>query len=74
MNGYHESIYGLIYNWKGLKEENYVYTRSQLHKLDENFDAKADRYDGAIAANKTYMVRRLQGETEEETEQIVRDF
>lgn len=74
LNGYHESIYGLIYNWKGLKEENYVYTRSQLHKLDENFDAKADRYDGAIAANKTYMVRRLQGETEEETEQIVRDF
>ena len=74
LNGYHESIYGLIYNWKGLKEENYVYTRSQLHKLDENFDAKADRYDGAIAANKTYMVIRLEGGSEEETEQIIRDF
>ena len=74
LNGYHESIYGLIYNWKGLKEENYVYTRSQLHKLDENFDAKADRYDGAIAANKTYMVIRLEGATGEETERIIRDF
>ena len=74
LNGYHESIYGLIYNWKGLKEENYVYTRSQLRKLDENFDAKADRYDGAIAANKTYMVIRLEGASEEETEQIIRDF
>ena len=69
-----EPLYGLIYNWKGLKEENYIYTRSQLEALDEDFDPDAEQYDGAIAANKTYTVFRLQGSTVQETEQKVRDF
>lgn len=66
-------IYGLIYNWKGLKEENSLYTAALLKELDEAF-VPEDRYDGAIAANKTYMAIKLTGKTQEETDQNVRDF
>ena len=66
-------IYGLIYDWKGLKEENSLYTGKQLKELDAAF-VPEDRYDGAIAANKTYMAIRLTGKTQEETDQNVRDF
>lgn len=66
-------IYGLIYDWKGLKEENSLYTGKQLKELDAAF-VPEDRYDGAIAANKTYMAIRLTGKTPEETDQNVRKF
>ena len=68
-----DDVYGLLYNWKGLKEENSLYTAAQLKELDEAF-VPEDRYDGAIAANKTYMAIRLTGKTQEETDQNVRDF
>lgn len=66
-------IYGLIYDWKGLKEENSLYTGKQLKELDAAF-VPEDRYDGAIAANKTYMAIRLTGKTPEQTDQNVRKF
>lgn len=66
-------IYGIIYDWKGLKEENSVYTAAQLKELDEAF-VPEERYDGAIAANKTYTAIRLTGQTSEETDQNVREF
>jgi len=28
-------LFGIIYNWKGLKEENYLYTAEELKKFDE---------------------------------------
>ncbi len=68
-----QDIYGLIYNWKGLKEENSIYTASELAELDEAF-VPEERYDGAIAANKTYMVFRLTGNTQEETERNIKRF
>lgn len=68
-----QDIYGLIYNWKGLKEENSIYTASELAELDEAF-VPEERYDGAVAANKTYMVIRLTGKNQEETEQNIRRF
>ena len=68
-----DDVYGIIYDWKGLKEENSIYTAAQLKELDEAF-VPEDRYDGAIAANKTYMAIRLTGKTPEETDQNVREF
>ena len=68
-----QAIYGIIYNWKGLKEENSLYTESQLKELDEAFKPE-ERYDGAIAANKTYMAFRLTGNSQEETERNIREF
>lgn len=68
-----QDIYGLIYNWKGLKEENSIYTASELAELDEAF-VPEERYDGAVAANKTYMAIRLTGKNQEETEQNIRRF
>lgn len=67
------NIYGLIYNWKGLKEENSLYFEEELKNLDEDFVPEA-RYDGAISGDKTYMVIRLTGNTSEETDKNVRDF
>lgn len=66
-------IYGIIYDWKGLKEENSLYTEEELKRLDEDF-VPEERYDGAIAANKTYMAIRLTGNTPEETDNNVREF
>lgn len=28
-------LFGIIYNWKGLKEENYLYTAEELKQFDE---------------------------------------
>lgn len=28
-------LFGIIYNWKGLKEENYLYTEEELKRFDE---------------------------------------
>ena len=27
-------LFGIIYNWKGLKEENYLYTEEELKQFD----------------------------------------
>lgn len=57
-----EPLYGVVYNWKGLKEENSVYTAAQLMALDENFNPEYEVQDGAFAANKTYITYRLNSE------------
>ena len=66
-------IYGIIYDWKGLKEENSLYTAEQLKELDEAF-VPQERYDGAFWGNKTYMAFRLSGSTSEETDENIRAF
>ena len=69
-----KTLYGLVYNWKGLKEENSVYTEEYLKEVDEDFVPDVEQYEGAIAANKTYFCYRLNGKTREETEENVRAF
>lgn len=69
-----EKLYGLIYNWKGLKEENSVYTAEQLAELDDGYEPTAKEFEGAIAANKTYTVYLLNGSNREETMANVRAF
>ncbi len=69
-----KQLYGVVYNWKGLKEENSVYTAEQLQAVDEDFKPELDRQDGAFAANKTYIVYKLNGATVEETAANVKDF
>lgn len=66
-------IYGIIYDWKGLKEENSLYTVEQLKALDEAF-VPQERYDGAFWGNKTYMAFRLSGTTPDETDENIRAF
>lgn len=66
-------IYGIIYDWKGLKEENSLYTVAQLKALDEAF-VPQERYDGAFWGNKTYMAFRLNGNTPAETDENIRAF
>ncbi|MDE6059371.1 MAG: ssDNA-binding domain-containing protein [Clostridia bacterium] len=67
-------LYGVVYNWKGLKEENTVYTAAQLSAEDPDFNPELDVQDGAFAANKTYFVYKLTGATSEETAENVRAF
>lgn len=69
-----ERLYGLVYNWKGLKEENSVYTAEQLAELDDDYEPTATEFEGAIAANKTYIVYLLNGENREQTISNVRSF
>lgn len=66
-------IYGIIYDWKGMKEENSLYTVKQLKALDESYIPQ-ERYDGALWGNKTYMAFRLTGRTPEETDDNIRAF
>jgi hypothetical protein len=67
-------LYGLVYNWKGLKEENTIYTSEQLLAEDPNFKPELEVQDGAFAANKTYIVYKLSGATVEETAANVKAF
>lgn len=69
-----EPLYGVCYNWKGLKEENTVYTAAQLQAEDPDFNPELDVQDGAFAANKTYIVYKLDGATAEETAANVKAF
>ena len=64
---------GIIYNWKGLKEENYLYTLDELAKYD--FELLKDRINNpgvfndstkSMSANKTFMGKLLK--TDEEVE------
>ena len=68
------TLYGVVYNYKGLLEENYVYTETQLKELDESFIPDVDEYEGAFVANKTYTVYKLSRNTKEETIKNVREF
>lgn len=38
-------LFGIIYNWKGLKEENYLYTAEELKQFDEEL------YEDCIEGN-----------------------
>lgn len=69
-----EEIYGIIYDWKGLKEENSLYTVQQLKELDPSFVADVEQYEGDFAGNKTYTAIKLTGETPVETMNNVRKF
>lgn len=69
-----EPLFGVVYNWKGLKEENSVYTAAQLSAEDPDFNPALEQQDGAFAANKTYIVYKLNGATVEETAENVKAF
>lgn len=69
-----EDIYGIVYDWQGLKEENSLYTAKQLKELDPAFVEGADRYEGGFSGDKTYTVYKLTGSNPAETEQNIRKF
>lgn len=62
---------GIIYNWKGLKEENYLYTFDEMAKYDFNLlrdcvnnpDVFNDS-EKSVCANKTWMGRLLKTDEE----------
>lgn len=66
-------IYGIVYNWKGLKEENSIYTANQLKELDKAF-VQVEMYDGSFDANKTYSAFKLTGSSQDETLSNIRSF
>lgn len=64
-------LFGIIYNWKGLKEENYLYTAEELKRFDEGLykDCMAkphEWHDSTLSecAWKTWMGIRLDDEFE----------
>ena len=66
---------GIVYDWKGLKEENYLYTLDEMavHDFELLKDClnEPDTFHGSVlieVANKTWEGRLLR------TEQEVRDF
>lgn len=69
-----EDIYGIVYDWQGLKEENSLYTAKQLKELDPAFVEGADHYEGGFSGDKTYTVYKLTGSNPAETEQNIRKF
>lgn len=69
-----EDIYGIVYDWQGLKEENSLYTAKQLKELDPAFVEGVDRYEGGFSGDKTYTVYKLTGSNPAETEQSIRNF
>ena len=68
-------LIGIVYNWKGLKEENYLYTLDEIAKYD--FELLKDCINNPetfndsskpVAANKTWEGRLLK------TDEEVKDF
>lgn len=64
-------LFGIIYNWKGLKEENYLYTEEELKQLDnklyEDCMAKPDEWHDSTKAEcgwKTWMGVTIKNEGE----------
>lgn len=62
-------LFGIIYNWKGLKEENYLYTEDELKRFDKKLydDCMQKPYewhDSTLidCAWKTWMGLRIDGE------------
>lgn len=69
-------LIGIIYNWKGLKEENYLYTLDEMAKYD--FELLKDCLNNpnvfndstkSMSANKTFMGKLLK--TDEEVESFL---
>lgn len=67
-------LIGIIYNWKGLKEENYLYTLDELAKYDFELLKDCINNQGvfndsskATASNKTWMGRLLKTDEEVKT-------
>ena len=64
-------LFGIIYNYKGIKEENYLYTVEELKRFDpqlyENCIAEPWEWHDStmsVVANKTWMGTMLQDEDE----------
>ena len=62
-------LYGLIENWKGLMEENFIYTKAELEKYDpelcEALESEAEASSSLPAtANRTLVGRRLDNKEE----------
>ena len=64
-------LFGIIYNWKGLKEENYLYTSEELKQFDEKLYedcmAKPDEWHDSTKAEcgwKTWMGVAIKNERE----------
>lgn len=62
-------LFGIIYNWKGLKEENYLYTEEELKRFDEELyndcmEKPNEWHDSKLidCAWKTWMGFRIDGE------------
>ena len=62
-------LFGIIYDWKGLKEENYLYTAKELKKFDkelyDNCMAKPHEWHDSTKAEcawKTWMGFRIDDE------------
>ena len=62
-------LFGIIYDWKGLKEENYLYTEEELKRFDKELyeDCMAKPYEWhdstkAECAWKTWMGFKIVGE------------
>ena len=68
-------LFGIIYNWKGLKEENYLYTEEELKRFDnelcEDCIAKPNEWHDSKKAEcawKTWMGILIDNES------MLRDF
>ena len=66
-----KELFGIIYNYKGIKEENYLYTAEELKKFDPQLyeDCMAEPCDWhdstmSVVANKTWAGTMLQDEDE----------
>lgn len=62
-------LYGIIHNWKGLKEENYLYTAKELRTFDKELydlcsESKDEWFDSGVpkCAWKTWRGRCLSNE------------
>ena len=64
-------LFGIIYNWKGLKEENYLYTAEELQRFDkelyEDCMAKPNEWHDSIMPDcswKTWMGTAIKDKNE----------
>ena len=71
---FNQPLYGLVFNWKGLKEENYICTAEELQAYEEYFNPDEERQDLGYSANQTYIIYKLNGATPEETAENVKAF
>lgn len=61
-----KELFGIIYNYKGIKEENYLYTAEELKRFDPQLyeDCMAEPCEWhdstmSVVANKTWMGKKL---------------
>jgi hypothetical protein len=60
-------LIGSVFNWKGLKEQNYLYTPKQLRKVEPELynDCMNEGHgEGGFSANKTYTANVIKTEKE----------